>query len=250
VTPPASRLATRGPFGRLLRWPLRWISPRTVVPVLRGPLRGARWIVGASSHGCWLGSYERENQLLFAQLLRAGDVVVDAGAHVGFFSLLAARLVGPTGSVLAFEPMPASRALLERHCALNRMARIDVSPMALADVAGPRRMSAAHALSCAHFSPSGEVEVSCETLDRALEARGVPPLRLIKLDVEGAEDAVLAGAARTLQRQPRPALLIATHGWEAHEACLRRLRALGFERLEHEIDEVSGNGRIIYGFTG
>jgi hypothetical protein len=90
--------------GRALRLPLRLIPRSLVVPILQGPLRGARWIVGSATHGCWLGCYERAKQQGFVRILAPGQVVYDLGANVGFYTLLAARRVGPTGEVHAFEP--------------------------------------------------------------------------------------------------------------------------------------------------
>src|SRR6266568_1109680 len=76
--------------GRILRTFLRLVPREMVVPVLQGRLRGARWIVGSSTHGCWLGTYESPKQHAFAAALRPGDLVVDAGANAGFYTLLAA----------------------------------------------------------------------------------------------------------------------------------------------------------------
>lgn len=92
--------------GRLLRWPLRFIPPELVVPILQGKLKGRKWVVGSSKHGCWLGSYEYHKRRLFEQLIRPGDTVFDIGAHVGFYTLLASILTGPAGRVFAFEPLP------------------------------------------------------------------------------------------------------------------------------------------------
>lgn len=90
----------------LLRHAIARIPSGKVVPILRGPLRGWKWVTGALRHSCWVGGYEPERQLEFARLVRRGDVVLDIGANVGFYTLLAARLAGPHGRVLAFEPLP------------------------------------------------------------------------------------------------------------------------------------------------
>lgn len=79
-----------------------------VVPVLQGSLRGRKWIVGSSNHGCWLGSYEWKKQRLFTRTVSSGDVVFDIGAHVGFYTLLASVLVGGMDlyTPLAFTSQP------------------------------------------------------------------------------------------------------------------------------------------------
>ena len=71
-------------IGRALRAPLRLVPRRTVVRVLQGPLRGARWVVGASTHGAWLGSYDQQTQDWLVERVKPGDVVYDIGANVGF----------------------------------------------------------------------------------------------------------------------------------------------------------------------
>lgn len=115
-----SGIPRRSVLGRVLRAPLRLIPPGTVLPVLQGRLRGARWIVGAGTHGCWLGSYEYGKRRLFERLVRPGQVVWDVGANAGFYTLLASRLVGSTGSVVAIEPLPRNLSYLRRHLELNR----------------------------------------------------------------------------------------------------------------------------------
>src|SRR5215471_19195745 len=69
---------------------------------------------------------------IVARLLEPGDVFVDGGAHVGLFTLVAARRVGPGGRVIAFEPSPANRQRLLDNVALNGFTQVDVRPEALA----------------------------------------------------------------------------------------------------------------------
>ena len=94
--------------------------------MLLGPLRGALWLPRSATAGSWLGTYERELQEVFTAHVRPGDVVFDVGANVGFYSLLAARLVGPKGRVVAFEPAARNVALLEQHLRLNRVTNVIV----------------------------------------------------------------------------------------------------------------------------
>lgn len=120
--------------GRIARWPLSLIPGQTVLPVLQGPVRGARWIVGSSTHGCWLGSYEQEKVRIVRASLRAGVVFFDVGAQAGYYSILAARYTMPGGRVYAFEPLPRNLAFLRRHRDLNLplyppfFARLPLSP--------------------------------------------------------------------------------------------------------------------------
>ena len=107
-----SKINYRSFWGRLLRLPLRLIPKRMAMPILQGRLRGTKWIVGAGEHGYWLGSYEMNKRLAFEREIPNGAVLFDIGANVGYFSLLAAKLVGPEGRVYAFEPLPEISSFL------------------------------------------------------------------------------------------------------------------------------------------
>src|SRR5574341_673203 len=130
-----SAISSNSGVGIALRYPLRWIPHERVVPVLQGRLRGKRWIVGASVHGCWLGSYEYDKQKRFVREIKKGDVVYDIGAHVGFYTLLASELVGPSGQVIAFEPLPRNLGYLHRHLALNSCKNVTVIEAAVGNAA-------------------------------------------------------------------------------------------------------------------
>jgi FkbM family methyltransferase len=144
------------------------------------------------------GSCEPEVAHLMFRVLREGDLAVDAGANVGFFTVLMARLVGPTGCVVAFEPAAANLEKLRRNLALNYLGNVDVRPTALWDSAGEMPFWYGHdtgACSLAQYhEAAGSVVVRTETLDDCLD---MTP-RLIKLDVEGAEERALLGGERWL----------------------------------------------------
>jgi len=230
-------------YGRLLRLPLAALPERAIVPVLSGPLRGARWVVGSSSHGCWAGTYEAENQKFVAGHLKAGDVALDLGAHVGFFTLLMSRMVGARGVVIACEPHPESASRLRRHLALNGCSNVRIREIAISDHRGELRFLRSSPVSQSHLNEQGDLIVPSRTLDELIAEEEVTTPAMVKIDVEGAEAAVLRGAERLLA-SAQSAWLIATHGWEAHRDALVRLqRCRGFEVVE-KLDERSGNGSI------
>lgn len=222
VPPAATRL------GRMLRLPLRLVPELTPLRILAGPLAGSRWLSTAGPHGCWLGSYERELQRLFVRSVRAGQVVWDVGANVGFFTLLAAKVVGPTGRVVAIEPLPRNLQLLRRHLELNGIGQVAVFAQAVADAPGTALFDAGASPSTGHLDAARGFAVEVTTIDALVESKAAPAPQVIKMDIEGAESRALAGARNTLARH-RPLVWLSTHGWAQHDACWTMLQQLGYE---------------------
>ena len=130
-----------------------------------------------------------------------GDVVIDAGANVGFFALRAAGQVGPTGKVYAFEPNPNAFRLLEHNVRQNGFHWVECVPAALSDRTGEIRFASdSRASSCGRTlsddeSSSGETSsVPCTTLDAFVAERGLTRIDLLKMDTEGAEVDIVKGA--------------------------------------------------------
>jgi FkbM family methyltransferase len=220
------------------------IPPSTVARVLFGSLRGASWVVGSATHGCWLGTYERASQRLAASLVLAGDVVYDIGANVGFFTLLFSRLAGERGSVASFEPVPRNLEFLRLHLSLNHGSNVTIVEKAVGDHAGNARFRLGANSAQGGLDASGELEVALTTVDHEVFELGRPAPNLLKLDVEGAEPRVLAGACRTMATRG-PVLWIETHGWKAHEECRRILLERDYRfRLEKETGQ-SGHGSLV-----
>lgn len=186
-----------------------------------------RWIVGAHTHGCWLGTYESEKQRAFVKEITEGMTVYDVGANVGFYSLLAARCVGDSGRVYAFEPLPANVAYLRRHVQMNQLHQVDVHPVAVSDARGPVRFAPGDNRAVGQITLGGALEVQSVTLDDFVFNEGNRPPQVIKIDVEGAEELVLEGARRIL-RECQPVLFLATHGTAVHRQCCERLTNFGY----------------------
>jgi FkbM family methyltransferase len=184
----------------------------------------------SSLHSCVAGDYERANQELFVAHLRPGDVVYDVGANVGFFTMLAARLVGPAGSVVAFEPFPPALTALRRHVALNGLQNVRVEPAAVSRQAGVGAFSGHEQITMGHLADQGELKVELTTLDEAVRKAGRAP-DLLKIDVEGAERDVLEGG-RSMLEGHGPVVVLSTHGSESHAVCCALLEGLGYEVAE------------------
>jgi FkbM family methyltransferase len=223
-----SGLSNRSLPGKLARLPLRLIPPGVVVPILQGPLRGKKWIVGSSTHGCWLGSYEYEKQKAFSEAVKPGDVVYDIGANVGFYTLLASVLVGPSGRVVAFEPLPRNLRYLRKHLGLNGCGNVMVMPVAVSDCAGRAGFDPGDDPSGGALCDHGAIEVETVALDRLARSKIIPGPDVIKVDVEGGESRALAGGVAMLARE-KPLLFLSIHDREAGDLCQGLLDEIGYE---------------------
>jgi|ERR1051326_779281 FkbM family methyltransferase len=224
-----SRIPAQSLPGQALRGLLRLVPKPEVVPILQGPLRGQRWIVDAATQGCWLGTYELSKQEAFQKLVRPGSVVFDIGANVGLYTLLASRLVGPQGKVVAFEPLPRNVPYLRRHLELNDARNVELVEAAVSNYDGAGHFRTNGDPHLGQLSGDGQVDVRVTTLDEFMKTATLQP-ELLKIDVEGAEADVLAGAVETL-RLCRPTIVLATHNRTVHQLCCSRLESLGY-RLE------------------
>ena len=150
------------------------------------------------------GFYDWRNLAIAASVCAEGDTIVEVGANVGTETVGYSDIVGPSGRVIAFEPVPENVSILQRNLSRWRNQNTDLRAAAVADrvgrVAFQLPTSAAnsgegHLL--ATSQPSGlEVEVDCVTLDSVLE--GARNIELIAIDVEGSEPQVLRGARNVL----------------------------------------------------
>jgi FkbM family methyltransferase len=204
----------------------------TEVAVRSGPAQGIRLVVlPRREKYYWTGAYERELQDALVRLLRPGMAVWDVGAHIGFFSLLAARLVGREGVVHAFEPMSANRARLEAGLALNAGAGVVVHDRAVSATPGRAELHAHEHTTMWSLLETGRQgqPVEVVTLDQLAGELGAP--QLVKIDVEGAEVDVLRGGERLLGGEARPALLVEFTDERALAAAHELLPEYGFEPL-------------------
>ena len=176
------------------------------------------------------GAHTRPEIALLRRLVQPGDTVVDVGAHVGTFAIPLAYSVGWGGRVLAFEPNPTSVELLRLNVALNGMQSvISVSSLALAATEADYHLveshlansGASHLVAEPPSDHSTTVAVAATTLDRVLAAWGEPrpTVSLIKIDVEGMEEAVIGGASATIETD-RPVVYFEVAAEQARRAGL------------------------------
>ena len=186
------------------------------------------------------GAWDEAIAEVIINRLRARHVFVDAGANVGFFTLLASTLVGPQGRVVAFEPHPVARAALANNVNLNKMTNVTISGFALSD--SPTVMDLYFENEGGLGSSSlrqppveyrnGKVQVNVDTLDHQLAHLGIERVDMIKIDIEGAELAALRGAAETLRGHPAVICEISGYNLErmggSEEGLMTLMRSHGY----------------------
>ncbi len=194
---------------------------------MQGTLRGRRWIVGSSNHGCWLGSYERDQQILLKKYLGEGDVIFDVGAHVGFYTLLGSVLVRDSGQVVSFEPVPNNLMYLKKHLQINSVSNVTIVEAAVSDRDGLGHLSSGPSSSMWHLDAQGELDVQTVSLDELVLNATIPPPNVIKMDIEGAEILALNGSAKVVS-EFHPIFVLSTHGLDVHQRCCRFLESAGY----------------------
>lgn len=222
-------------------WPVRVLTPfiRFCYPhgavrrVWRGPLAGSRFeVINGMGLTYAMGRDHWHFQFLQSQI-HPGMVIYDVGANCGQMALFFARATGPSGRVLAFEPVPENAARLRRNLDLNHLTQAEAFEVAVAADHQPKRFhmnSGSHTMGTLATTASGQqcwdqaMEVRCLTLDSLLDRYPAP--HLLKIDVEGGGAGVLEGARRIVEEQA-PLLYFELHagGEDAPELlALRDLR--------------------------
>jgi FkbM family methyltransferase len=201
------------------------IRRRRTVVVRTGPAAGFRIAAAAASNDYSSGAIELPVQECLQTFLRQGDVFFDIGANVGFFSLVAAAATNRDCRIVAFEPRPGAARMLRRNLRCNRVDAA-VWRVAVGDSDGDvdlmvgRHPGGATIARDQAERGSQAVRVPAITIDRAVEAGRLPRPDVVKIDVEGAEPAVLRGMSQTL-REARPIVVLEVDAATEAEAQMR-----------------------------
>lgn len=210
--------------GRIVRLPSKVLPKSTVMRIRRGPARGMKWIAGASTHGCWLGTYELPKQKLMEQLVRRGMTAYDIGAQAGFYTLCLSRLVGEEGLVFAFEPFAENVRNLLEHVHMNGLRNVRIVQAAVAGSSGMRAFTTDRGTCQNALAKDDTLLVPAVSLD----SLSLPPPNLLKIDIEGGESEALKGSKHLILAH-RPIVLVALHGPEHAIFCRNFLDSLNYE---------------------
>lgn len=180
------------------------------------------------------GEFSELEAVLFAQIVRAGDVVVEVGANIGAHTVHLARLAGANGCVHAYEPQRVIFQLLCANVALNSLFNVYTHHAGVSSSAGELHVPP---LNYAGVNNFGGLSLSQEKFGEPvavvyLDALTLPSLKLLKVDVEGMEHEVLSGARQTI-RQHRPLLYVENDRREQSAALITLIDELGYDMYWH-----------------
>jgi FkbM family methyltransferase len=201
------------------------VLERARVPIIGGPNRGLWWNLASAGSGYVTGRRAAGQLRFFLDIIAAGEVVWDAGAHHGYVAMAFARRVGRLGEVHAFEPGERNRRILQRHVTWNGLGRIRVHPHALGSENGTVRFGGSSTSRTLAIGAGSEL-VSVRTMKSMIDSGQAASPDFIKVDVENAEADLLEGAGDAL---PLAAcMVIGMHSRASDQRCTALLRAAGF----------------------
>jgi len=232
-----TRLRRLPVVGPCLSWASRRLVPRdslTWVQVQRGPAQGLWLHLNPRTGRTYFeGAGEPEVQDALQQCLRPGMIFYDIGANIGFFSLLAARIVGKDGRVVAFEADPEIAVRLREHVTRNDFRSISVEEKAVWSEPGTVFFARTDPATSpdrglGHIVATGAgdtIQVNAVSLDKYVQT--VPGPDFLKCDVEGAEVEVFRGAQRLLTEK-RPGILCEMHSDANRRLLLEMFASFGY----------------------
>jgi len=217
-----------------LRWLFEPIVRRVVQNsgrIVTGPLRGLDFSGGLAQ---MLGIYEYPTQKTIRKNLGTGGVFYDIGANNGFFTLLASQLVGSTGHVSSFEPFPKNIASIKNVISKNKLTNCHLEECAVADLDGEAQLFfkdniATPSIMYKAGDDLASLRVATVTLNDYILSNPKPTL--IKLDVEGAEVAVLKGSKSLIASDAPPSWIVEIHHPHDEEIVVSLLAPGGY-RIE------------------
>jgi FkbM family methyltransferase len=240
----ADAMGGRGPRALALRAFVGWLESG-VLRVPQGYAGGLafdlRYLPISHAHVGSIagGNLESAVQEAMVRHLGRGGVFYDIGANVGFFSLLAAHLAGLSeGRVYAFDAAPDNAEAIRVNAALNRIPNVEVLGVAVSDRSGWGRLQVVDDQSWSKLAEYGEhpfteriIDVTMVSLDDLVSAGSLPPPSVVKIDVEGAELAVLDGMRNTIAEH-QPVIICELH--DTHAAFVDAMEALRYRVINLE----------------
>jgi len=163
-----------------------------------------------------MGNYERIETEIFKKIVRKGDVVIDIGANIGYYTLIAAKLVGDSGIVITFEPEPYNFHLLKKNVEVNGYKNVILEQRAVSNKNANLKLFLSEDNIGDHriYQPSESrksIEIESIRLDDYIKNAGIDKVNIIKMDIQGAEGLALQGMHEVLTKNKD--LTIFTEFW-------------------------------------
>ena len=200
--------------------------------MLRGPLRGVKYIAGSAAGpakglSIVFNLTEPEQLEMARRKAPSEGICWDIGANVGLYTLLFSRC---SKHVFAFEPLPRNIRYLARALEVNRVSNATIIPCAMSDCVGLSGFQRGANWAEGRLDSTGRQPVAVVSADTFAATYKVIP-SLLKVDVEGAELSVLKGAQELLMHH-KPMILLSTHGESRRVDCFELLKSMGYSRFE------------------
>ncbi|MCX6326193.1 MAG: FkbM family methyltransferase [Bacteroidia bacterium] len=214
-----------------------------MVKINAGPLNGKKWIV--TSGGKFIkGTQELYKTEAFLKNFNKGEVFFDIGAHVGYFSAIAAVLNEGSGSIYAFEPRPMNAMFFKKHMNVNHFQNVTLFEAAVGESDGDVSFDTGHGSATGHVSQNGKIRVRQVSIDKMVKDGSLPSPGFIKIDVEGGEIEVLKGLKDVIF-SARPKMIVATHNPECHKYVVDFLRQNKYRFEILNPDSIKGDTEIV-----
>jgi len=181
--------------------------------------------------------HEPQVTKLLPYMVNSGDIVLECGANIGYYTLILSRLVEEHGLIIAVEPNPSACDLLRINLRLNKASNVDVHELALGEEKGTVQFYIPSASNLSSITPmKGQkiievIDVEIDTIDSLVERLALPRLDLLRMDIEGYEAVAINGSMNSLSRF-HPRILLECHkekmGIEVANELLLKLKVLGY----------------------
>ena len=180
------------------------LSPKSYFSgVVRSKKFNCSWLVRKGTDDLYNIMPEREGDVdeLIRSSLERGDIFVDVGANIGYYTVLGSKLVGSEGIVVAFEPMPNTLEILKINCKLNYLRNVTIIPKAAwSDECMMQLYFSGGYYGMASMTQSGGDFISIKAIPLDSICKPYSTIKMLKIDAEGAEYQVLSGASETLNK--------------------------------------------------
>lgn len=170
------------------------LTPKNkTITIAKGPCKGLKWVRGTSNRAECIGTHEKQFQQILKEHIKPEMTALDIGANAGFFTILLAKNVGPKGKVHSFEPLPKNIVNLKKNIEVNKFENVDIHAYALSNSCSTTTFSGSGYIGS--IGKESKFHIATQTLDNL----NLMP-DIVKMDVEGAEDLVLEGAKRIIEK--------------------------------------------------